>query len=283
MAWDRLTLPTITTLSIKAGVAQPMDDAAPAIPGYALLRLLGRGENSQVWLAHDPQRTVVAIKLILPNAHNTAHSAALSAGLRHEQQLLAQLDHPHIARLHCGGDHAPGQPFLVMDHVDGPDLHSWLAAPRPLAKRLALLRQIAQALHHAHRRNIVHRDLTGSNVLVDQHGAARVIDFGRARQQADVAGDVYALGKIMTALLAQGSRRELSAIAARASAGRPQDRYGDMAQLLADLDHYAARRPVPAYSTSPSYRLGKWFSRHRTWLATSVVVALAVTLLPMPS
>jgi serine/threonine protein kinase len=279
MAWDRSTLPTITTRSIKAGVAQPMNDAAPAIPGYALLRLLGRGENSQVWLAHDPQRTVVAIKLIHPGGD----SPALNASLRQEQLLLAQLDHPHIARLHCGGDHAPGQPFLVMDHVDGPDLHGWLAAPRPLAKRLALLRQIAQALHHAHRRNIVHRDLTGSNVLVDQHGAARVIDFGRARQQADVAGDVYALGKIMAALLAQGSRRELSAIAARASAGRPQDRYGDMAQLLADLDHYAACRPVPAYSTKVSYRLGKWFSRHRIWLGTIVVVALAVTLLPMPS
>lgn len=271
MAWGRSTLPIITALPIKA--RSQVADAPPSIPGYSLLRLLGRGESSEVWLAHDPERVAVAIKLIRPGAQ----TAALAASLRHEQHMLTLLDHPHIARPLGGGNCAAGWPYLVMDHVDGPDLHGWLAMRRPLAKRLALLRQIALAVDHAHRQQIVHRDLTGSNVLVDQHGAARVLDFGKARQQANAAGDVHALGKIMAALLAQGTHRELTAIAARASAGRPQDRYADMAELLADLDHYAARRPVPAFSTSLRYRLHKWFSRHRLWLITSLLLALAIT------
>lgn len=252
-----------------------MAAAPPDIPGYALQHQLGRGENAEVWLARDAQGSAVAIKLIRPGVHR----AALAASLQHEQQVLALLDHPHIARVHGGGQDSTGLAYLVLDHVDGPDLHGWLARRRPLAQRLALLRQIVHALDHAHSHNISHRDLTASNVLVDHMGAARVIDFGKARQQADVAGDVHAVGKIMAALLAHGSRRELAAIAARASAGRPQDRYADMAELLADLDHYAARRPVRAFSTSWRYRTAKWLSRHRLWLTASAVMALAITAL----
>ena len=258
-------------------MAPVLSNAPPLIPNYTLLRLLGRGENSEVWLAHDWQGGAVAIKLLQPGAQTTA----LAASVRHEQKVLGLLDHPHIARLRGGGDDDNGSPFLVMDHIDGPDLHGWLGKRRPLGKRLALLRQIAAALDHAHSQHIAHRDLTPSNVLVDQLGAARVIDFGKARRQADVAGDMHAVGKIMAALLAQGSRRELTAIAARASAGRPQDRYANMGQLLADLEHYAARRPVSAFSTSPRYRIGKWFSRHRYRLATGLVVVLAISTLPI--
>ncbi len=246
----------------------------PTIPGYAVQRLLGSGEHCAVWLAHDLAGDPVAIKLLRAGADSTA----LAASLRHERRVLGLLDHPHIARLHGGGDDAGGRPYLVLEQVDGTDLRTWLATSRPLAARLALLRQIAHALDHVHRQQFMHRDLTPANILVDRHGAARLIDFDKARALADPAGDVHALGKIMVALLDQGAKPELAAIAARASAGRPQDRYTDVAQLLADLDHFAARRPVRAYSNGQCYRMAKWLSRNRAWLGTALVLALMLAL-----
>lgn len=252
-------------------------DAAPAVPGYALLRLLGQGDSCDVWLASDPAGEALAIKLIRPGARR----GALAESLRHEHSILSLLAHPHIIRAHGSGE-AAGQAYLALEHVDGQTLIQWLSLRRPLAARLALLRQIAQALDYVHSQQIAHRDLTASNVLVDQHGAARLIDFDKARREANPASDVHALGRMMAMLLESDGGRELAAITERAAAGRPQDRYASVAEVLADLDHHAARRPVPAYSTTRRYRLRKWLSRHRHWLGAALLVAitLAAALVP---
>jgi eukaryotic-like serine/threonine-protein kinase len=251
----------------------------PAIPGLELLRLLGRGDSNAVWLARDADGVEVAVKLIPVGSPSAAHAASL----HHEQRVLARIDHPQVVRLHGCGEDAAGKPYLALEHIDGPDLRTWLATRRPLAQRLALLAQIARALDHVHGQQIVHRDLTSANVVVDQQGNARLIDFDKARvlsapgTAADFAGDMHALGRIMTALLGDGAGRELAAIAARASAGRPQDRYATMAELLADLDALAARRPVRAYASTRRYALRKWLSRHRLWLGIALLLALLLT------
>jgi tRNA A-37 threonylcarbamoyl transferase component Bud32 len=97
-----------------------------------------------------------------------------------ERQALAQLAHPHIARLLDAGANAEGLPFFVMEHVDGDPIDA-AALARPLPERLALFLQLADAVAHAHRNLLVHRDLKPGNVLVDRSGQVKLLDFGIAK------------------------------------------------------------------------------------------------------
>jgi serine/threonine-protein kinase len=99
-----------------------------------------------------------------------------------ERQILASLGHPHIARLLDGGSTSTGQPYFVMEYVDGQPLDVHCAAARlPLARRLELFGQICQAVHFAHQNLVVHRDLKPSNILVDADGRPKLVDFGIAK------------------------------------------------------------------------------------------------------
>jgi len=143
---------------------------------HTLLRLLGSGAMGVVWLARgEREPRDVAIKL----AHIASKRSDLRARLERERALLAKLDHPNIARLLGGGVTAVGQPYLVLEHVDGEqlDVYCRTHAP-PLEQKLALFLQIALAVAHAHDRAIVHRDLKPANVMVCDNGTVRLLDFG---------------------------------------------------------------------------------------------------------
>ena len=148
---------------------------------YRLLRKLGEGETSSVHLAErsdDQYRQQVAIKLIRPGMD----SHQILQRFHQERQILASLSHPHIARLFDGGSTPAGQPYFVMEYVDGEPLdahceHRNLA----LARRLELFGQICQAVHHAHRNLVVHRDLKPGNILIDGAGTPKLLDFGIAK------------------------------------------------------------------------------------------------------
>jgi serine/threonine-protein kinase len=148
---------------------------------YRLLRKLGDGETSTVYLAardDDQYDQRVAIKLIRPGMD----SRPILQRFHQERQILASLSHPHIARLFDGGSTSSGQPYFVMEYVDGEplDLHCQ-RAELSLARRLALFGQVCQAVHFAHRNLVVHRDLKPSNILVDRDGAPKLLDFGIAK------------------------------------------------------------------------------------------------------
>jgi serine/threonine-protein kinase len=152
---------------------------------YRLLRRLGAGAMGVVWLARaldgGPQRNV-ALKF----AHMAARRDDLLVRLAREQRLLAALDHPNIARLHDAGITPEGQPYLVLEYVEGEPLDRYCAAHAPsLPRRLALFVQITEAVAHAHDRQIVHRDLKPANVLVGADGHARLLDFGIGQLLAD--------------------------------------------------------------------------------------------------
>ncbi|NNF12041.1 MAG: serine/threonine protein kinase, partial [Gemmatimonadetes bacterium] len=99
-----------------------------------------------------------------------------------ERQILSGLEHPNIARLIDGGATDDGRPYLVMERVSGRPLTEWAEARAlPVAERLQLFCQVADAVQFAHQRLIVHRDLKPSNVLVDESGAAKLLDFGIAK------------------------------------------------------------------------------------------------------
>ena len=148
---------------------------------YAVDRLLGSGGMATVYLAHRADRQFekhVAIKLV------NRGLAAEIAGDRFEveRQVLARLEHPNVARLLDAGVSAFGQPYLVMEWVDGVSLDQWVRLQRPsLEARLALWLDVASAVSYAHRHLVVHRDLKPSNVLVTADGTPKLVDFGIAK------------------------------------------------------------------------------------------------------
>jgi serine/threonine-protein kinase len=266
--------------SIAQGTAEHFDDGAPwlgrRIGNYRILRELGRGGMGSVFLAERADaeyESRVAIKLI----RGFPTSAALER-LRRERQLLAGLVHPHIARLLDGGTTDEGQPYLVMEYVDGALLAQWLDANRPpLAQRLRLFRQLCEAVHHAHQNLIVHSDLKPANVMVRQDGTPALLDFGIARLNAPdasgeratelraftpeyaspeqlggaavtTASDVYALGLILYELLCgkvykSGGNAESwrQARPGRVARVGPDWLHADAPRIDGDLEHVVRR------------------------------------------
>jgi len=216
------------------GAAWHAEAPAPESVGpYRVVKEIGRGGMGVVYLGErsDGQYSKqVAIKLI------TATHPDAQTGLRfqRERQILAQLEHPGIARLLDGGATAAGQPYFIMEYVDGlPVLEFCRRGALGVSERLRLFLQITDAVGYAHRRLIVHRDLKPGNILITAEGQAKLLDFGLGQmiggqQPADeitqagpapmtpayaspeqirgesytVAGDVYSLGVILFELLA---------------------------------------------------------------------------------
>jgi len=159
---------------LYAADASEADAMPPAIGPYRVLRMLGRGGMGVVYLAQQEQpRRLVAIKLIA-----SQHDAALLARFRREADALARLSHPGIAQVFDVGSDQ-GRPYLVMEFVDGAAL-AHHAQPLTRAQRLELVARIADAIDHAHSRNVVHRDLKPSNILIDAAGQPKILDFGIA-------------------------------------------------------------------------------------------------------
>ena len=165
--------------------APPADTPMPAtladgeIAGaWRIAGLLGRGGMGEVYAverADGQYGQRAALKRI----------ARVDAGdwarFHTERRIVALLDHPGIARMIDGGLLGDGQPYMVMEYVDGMPIHQWCeqrnASPR---ERIALVLQACEAVAHAHARLVVHRDIKPSNLLVDGDGRVRLIDFGVA-------------------------------------------------------------------------------------------------------
>lgn len=161
---------------------------------YRLIERVGTGGMSVVYRAeradgHYEQH--VAIKL-LPHHFETSHRVAR---FQAERQILARLNHPNIARLLDGGVTETGQPYLVMEYVDGVPLTEYCATHGcSLSGRLKLLRTVCRAVHHAHQNLVVHRDLKPTNILVTEAGTVKLLDFGIAKLlQPELQGNTNAL------------------------------------------------------------------------------------------
>lgn len=161
--------------------AAPSGDAGKQVGPYRLVRELGRGGMGVVYLADRVDgefRRQVAVKVLKRGMDTDDFIRRFHT----ERQILADLCHPNIAELHDGGTTADGQPYLVMEYVEGPTLDDYCAA-RSLAvrERLDLFLKICAAVQHAHRSAVIHRDLKPGNILVTCDGEPKLLDFGIAK------------------------------------------------------------------------------------------------------
>jgi serine/threonine protein kinase len=157
---------------------------------YRLVRELGHGAMGVIWLAERADGTLkrlIALKLPLISIHNQSmHNQALAERFARERDILAQLVHPHIARLYDADVSAGGQPYLALEFVDGEAITRYCDRQRlGLEPRLRLFLDVLRGVQYAHTNLIVHRDLKPSNILVTNEGSVRLLDFGIARLLAE--------------------------------------------------------------------------------------------------
>lgn len=174
--WARF--PHVYVMTSIPGPAESCD-MPRRIGAWRILRPVGSGGMGDVFLASRDdaayQRTA-AIKIL---RGNTCGTDARERFLL-ERQILAGLEHPHIARMMDGGSTTEGAPYLVMEYVDGRPLLEYCRTI-PMKERCRLFAQVCDAVAYAHQRLIVHRDLKPSNILVDHSGTPKLLDFGIAK------------------------------------------------------------------------------------------------------
>lgn len=160
---------------------------------YKIISEIGRGGMGAVYLAErDDQEFArrVAIKLI----KRGMDTDFVVQRFRNERQILANLDHPNIARLLDGGTTESALPYFIMEYVEGETIIKYANANNlSTNERLKLFRTVCSAVQYAHQNLVIHRDLKPSNILVTPDGEPKLLDFGIAKLLQDEAGDETAL------------------------------------------------------------------------------------------
>jgi serine/threonine-protein kinase PpkA len=165
----------------------------PEIPGFRVLRTLGRGGMAQVYLAlQESIDREVAIKVMLSALHV---DESFSERFLREARISAKLSHPNIVSVYDVGV-ANGMHYLAMEYLPGGDLKDRIRKGLPIRDSLRILREIAGALDFAHTKGFVHRDIKPENILFSQTGAAVLSDFGIARA-SDGGTHLTATGSIV--------------------------------------------------------------------------------------
>lgn len=202
---------------------------AQMIGPYRVLRELGKGGMGVVYLAVRDDgafRKNVAIKLL----RGDAVTPEFVERFRNERQVLANFDHPNIARILDGGDTTERMPYYVMEYVEGRPIDKYCDEDKlSLNDRLKLFQKLCGALQYLHQNQVIHRDLKPGNILVSNEGVVKLLDFGIAKQlgpasmelttaegtpltpayaspeqftgRADARSDIYTLGVILYLML----------------------------------------------------------------------------------
>jgi tetratricopeptide (TPR) repeat protein len=176
----------------------PAPITAPALIGqklgpYTLKSAIGHGGMGSVWLAERSDgrfERLAAVKFL-----NLALAEHGESRFKTEGRILARLTHPQIAQLLDAGVSPGGQPFLVLEHVDGQPIDEYCKTrAHDVQARIVLFLDVLAAVAHAHANLVVHRDLKPSNVLVTKEGQVKLLDFGIAKLLVDETGDAPRTG-----------------------------------------------------------------------------------------
>jgi serine/threonine protein kinase/tetratricopeptide (TPR) repeat protein len=225
----------------RAPVSRVQEWVHPLLPNalghYRIHRLLGEGSMGAVYEAEQEQpRRKVALKVIKPGLA----SPELLRRFELESEALGRLCHPGIAQIYEAGTADNGfgpQPYFAMEFIGGEPLAAYVESHQLKSRqRLEVVAKICESVHHAHQRGIIHRDLKPGNIMMDEHGQPKILDFGVARVtdsdanatrqtdagrlvgtlaymspeqvladplELDIRSDVYTLGVILFELLAR--------------------------------------------------------------------------------
>ena len=205
-------LPPTATMLPPPPAAMPAPAPAPVQPPqaksgesmigpYRLVRELGRGGMGVVYLGvreDDAFTKKVALKLL----RGDQVTQEFLLRFRNERQVLANLDHPNIARILDGGTTPEGMPYYVMEFCEGQTIDQYCGQFRlGVADRVKLFQQVCAAVHYLHENGVVHRDLKPGNILVSKEGIVKLLDFGIAKLELGTASGndlTGSFGRLMT-------------------------------------------------------------------------------------
>jgi eukaryotic-like serine/threonine-protein kinase len=166
------------------GADKPFAHPGETVGPYRLLREIGRGGMSAVWLAEstEPVRTEpFAVKL-----PRLVRGVDMAERMVREGHITAMMKHPNVVQLRDTGIDAKHRPYLVLEYIAGQPLDAWCASKQlGVADRLRLFLQVARAVGYAHCQGVIHRDIKPANVLVTPDGQAHLLDFGIAVRMDD--------------------------------------------------------------------------------------------------
>ena len=295
-------MPTLPPEAPAFGV----DVRAPERVGaYRPVELIGRGGMGSVYRGERIDGgfdQTVAIKLI----RGGLFSAAAAEQFALERQILARLHHPHVTHLYDGGWTADGQSYIVMELLQGePILDHIQSRGLGLKDRLSLFVDVCAAIGYAHGQGVVHADIKPSNIMVDPRHGVKLMDFGIAglagfdgprpgyraatpvfaspqqigHEPPSTADDIYSLGVLLQVLCGDqpGFDSELAAIAAKARATEPENRYASAGDIADDIARWGRLEPISALPARPVRTL--WFFWRRNRLAVSLSAAVAIGLI----
>jgi serine/threonine protein kinase len=279
---------------------------------YRVIRPLGRGGMGAVYLAERIDGEVeqqVAIKVVPSGADLPAfHERFLG-----ERRILASLNHPGIARLLDAGHTADGQPYLVMEFIDGVAIDTY-CSQLELRDILKLFLAVCEAVSYAHRNLIIHRDLKPSNILVDSSGRPKLLDFGIAKildasedgrtlfriltpeyaspeqmrgEAHSTATDIYSLGAVLRKLIKRENTpphpikldipRDVGFVVRKALRSEPDERYATVDAFAEDIRAYLENRPVRARGGNAWYRARKFVRRYWVPVTASAVAVIGLS------
>lgn len=277
---------------------------------YHLTKLLGRGGMGAVFLGEraDDFDHVAAIKLV----RSDRASALAQERFARERQHLAQLNHPYIAHLIDGGRTPHGVSYLTMEYVDGVSVTRFVREQKLVLRDVvALFVKICSAVEAAHSNLIVHGDIKPANVLINEQGDPKLLDFGVAQVLEGVdtdkralramtpyyaspeqlegkritqSSDVYSLGILLRELVQRVAddiqpltRRELDSIIDKAGHRDPRDRFGSVPELMGECRRLLNREPLGTLQDSVLYRARKFLQRHPLGTTLSALSLLAIS------
>ena len=276
-------------------LAQDVTRIGSRIGAYKIVREIGHGGMGTVYLGErdDKQyRQQVAIKLINPGLGGET----IRRRFRNEMQILADLNHPNIARLFDGGQTADGVPYLVMEYVEGSPINHY-CNDRNLSteQRLKLFCTVCDAVQYAHQHLVIHRDIKPGNILVTSEGLPKLVDFGIAKLldngksipdatatvmpfmtpqyaspeqvyglSATTATDIYSLGVVLYELLTGRSPYRLKSRVPHELAQAILDQEPQRQRLKGDLDNIVlmAMRKEPQRRYASAQQFAEDIHRH---------------------
>jgi serine/threonine protein kinase len=192
LAWHHATLTltvdlaeTITVPEVQQPVAEKPAAFQQVFGSYRITEKIGAGGVGAVYRAERMDgafNRTVTIKIV----NSPLLSDNLLARFRNEREILAGMQHPNIARLFDGGSEN-GAAYLVMEYVDGQAFHH--APQHSKEQTLKLFLKVCAAVQHAHNRLVLHRDIKPDNILIDEDGEPKLLDFGIAKIDQELADD----------------------------------------------------------------------------------------------